>query len=149
MLVHLDAFTASTASQPIFRTGFMPLAVRLLARPDERERAATLLDIDERAGGSSRRLRLSYDTGRAAFVETSDDPSVALDMHADISLAWGAYGFPLEASLSRVGAARCLVKLGRIGEARERLAAARPTLEALGAMPYLEDLEAVQRNAAA
>ena len=149
MLVHLDAFTASTASQPIFRTGFMPLAVRLLARADDRERAATMLDIDERAGGSSRRLRLSYDTGRAAFVETWGDPSVALDLHAELGRAWEAYGFPLEASLSRVGAARCLVKLGRIGKARERLAEARPTFEALGATPYLDDLETVERDAAA
>jgi hypothetical protein len=37
------------------------------------------------------------------------------------------------------------VKLGRADEARTRLAEARPTFEALGAMPYLDDLEAVER----
>ncbi|MGZ8583761.1 MAG: ATP-binding protein [Actinomycetota bacterium] len=145
MLMHLDAFTASTASQPTFRTGFLPLAVRMLVKADERERAAEILAVDVAEGGSSRRLQLSYDTGRAAFEETWGDPTFALDLHSRIGAEWDAYGFPLETALSRVGSARCLVKLVRADEARARLAEARPTFEALGAMPYLDDLEAVER----
>jgi class 3 adenylate cyclase/tetratricopeptide (TPR) repeat protein len=149
MLMHLDAFTASTASQPAFRSGFLPLAVRLLARAGEHERAAALLDVDVAEGAPSGRLRLSLDTGRAAFEERWGDPASALTMHVELSEAWGEYGFPLEVSLCRVGAARCLVRLGRAGEARRLLAEARPTFEALGAMPYLDELEAAERSAAA
>ena len=149
MLVHLDAFTASTASQPAFRTGFLPLAVRLLARADERDRAAALLDVDIAEGGSSRRLRVSYDTGRAVFEERWGDPAAALAMHTDVGEAWREYGFPLEVALCHVGAARCLVKMGRIDEARGLLAEARPTFEALGALLYLDDLEAAERSASA
>ncbi|MEZ0234374.1 MAG: adenylate/guanylate cyclase domain-containing protein [Actinomycetota bacterium] len=145
MLMHLDAFTASTASQPTSRTGFLPLAVRLLVKADERGRAAEILDVDIDEGGSSRRLRLSFDTGRAAFEETWGDPTLALDLHARVGAEWEVYGFPLETALSRLGSARCLVKLGRADDARARLAEARPTFEALGAMPYLDDLEAVER----
>ncbi|MGH2630373.1 MAG: AAA family ATPase [Actinomycetota bacterium] len=147
MLVHLDAFTASTTSQPAFRIGFLPLAVRLLARSDERARAEALLDVDTGEGTSSRRLRLSYDTGRATFEETWGDPQVALTMHEAVGAAWEAYGFPLEVALCHVGAARCLVKLGRSGDPRGRLTQARPIFEALGATPFLDDLEAVARAA--
>ena len=149
MLSHLDAFTASTTSQPAFRIGFLPLAARLLARADEHARAEALLAVDTGEGISSRRLRLSYDTGRAAFEETWGDPRTALTVHEEVGSAWEAYGFPLEVALCHVGAARCLVKLGRPGDARERLAEARPTFEALGAMPFLDDLEAVARSASA
>ena len=141
MLVHLDAFTASTASQPAFRTGFLPLAVRLLARAGERDRAAALLDVEIAEGGTSRRLRLSYDAGRAVF-ERWGDPAAALAMHTEVGKAWRGCGFPLEVALCHVGAARCLVRMGRIDEARGLLAQARPTFQALGALPYLDDLEA-------
>jgi hypothetical protein len=118
----------------------------MLARAGERSRAAEILDVDLGEGGSSRRLQLSYDTGRAAFEETWGDPDAALDLHAGVGAEWEAYGFPLETALARVGSARCLVKLGRAVDARARLAQARPTFEALGAMPYLDDLEAVERT---
>jgi tetratricopeptide (TPR) repeat protein len=147
MLVHLDAFSASTASEPTFRTGFLPLAVRLLVRTEERDRAAALLEADLREGAPSTRLRLSRDTGLAAFEETWGDPAVALRLHEEVGAAWETYGFPLETALSRVGAARCLVRLGRPADARDLLSLARPTLEALGAMPYLDELEAVERAA--
>jgi hypothetical protein len=39
------------------------------------------------------------------------------------------------------------VKLGRPADARDLLSLARPTLEALGAMPYLDELEAAERAA--
>ena len=67
--------------------------------------------------------------------------------YLDLAAGWEEYGFPLETALARVGAARCLVKLGRHREALDRLALARPTLVALGAMPYLDELEAVERQA--
>jgi hypothetical protein len=114
-------------------------------KADERDRAAEILDVDIDEGGSSRRLRLSFDTGRAAFEETWGDPALALDLHARVGAEWDVYGFPLETALARVGAARCLVKLGRADDAHARLAESRPTFEALGAMPYLDDLEAVER----
>jgi hypothetical protein len=146
MLVHLDAFMASTASQPTFRTGFMPLAMRLLVRAGDRTRAEEILDVDIDEGGSTRRLRLSYDTGRASFEEAWGDPAAALELQTTVAEAWATYGFPLETALCRVGAARCLVRLGRAGEAQAMLDPARPTFEALGAVPYLDDLEAVQRT---
>jgi class 3 adenylate cyclase/tetratricopeptide (TPR) repeat protein len=147
MLEHLDAFTSSTASQPAFRTGFLPLAIRMLARASERDRAAELLGGDIGEGVSSRRLRLSYDTGRAAFEETWGDAATALALHDEVGPAWQEYGFPLETALCHVGAARCLLKLGRASDVPEVLAMARPTFEALGATPYLDDLEAVERAA--
>ena len=147
MLIHLDAFTASTASKTTFRTGFMTLALRMLARAGERDRASELLDIDGDAGRSSQRLRLSHDTGLAVFEETWGDASAALGRHAEMTAGWEAYGFPLEAALCRVGQARCLVTLGRPADALERLSQARPTFEALGASSYLDDLEVVERRA--
>ncbi|MGZ8632184.1 MAG: ATP-binding protein [Actinomycetota bacterium] len=149
MLVHLDAFTASTGTQPTFRTGFLPLAVRMLARTDERDRAAELLGVDLAEGGSSKRLRLSYDTGRAVFEETWGDPETAVRLHAEVGAAWQAYGFPLEVALCRLGAARCLVALGGATEARGLLSQARPTFEALGALPFIDVLESVERAAIA
>ena len=145
MLVHLDAFMASTASQPTFRTGFLPLAVRLLVRAGDRARAEEILDVDIDEGGSTRRLRLSFDTGRASFEEAWGDPADALELQTAVAAAWASYGFPLETALCRVGAARCLVRLDRPADAQAMLDAARPTFEALGAMPYLDDLEAVER----
>lgn len=147
MLLHLDAFTSSTASQPTFRTGFLPLAVRMLAGAGERDRAAELVAVDHDDGVSSKRLRLSHDTGRAVFEETWGDPESALRLHSEVAAAWAAYGFPLEVSLCHVGAARCLVTLGRTAEAHEMLSRAKPTFEALGALPFIDDLEAVERAA--
>jgi tetratricopeptide (TPR) repeat protein len=148
-LVHLDAFEVSTASEPTFRAGFMPLAVRLLVKTGERQRAARLLGADVREHATSTRLRLSFDTGKAAFEEAWGDPAVALNLHREVAAAWEDYGFPLETALGRVGAASCLAKLGRAREAADLLALARPTLEALGAMPYLDELEAAERAASA
>ncbi len=148
LLRHLDAFTEVTASQPPYRTGFLPLAVRLLVKADDAERAAALLDVDPGLGATARRLRLSLDTGRASYEETWGDPERAIGLHADVGAAWAAYGFPLETALARIGAARCLVRLGRDADARAELAGARPTFEAVGALPYLDDLEAVARDIA-
>ena len=149
MLVHLDAFAASTSSEPTFRAGFMPLAVRLLVKAGERDRATALLGPDVRDQASSTRLRLSYDTGLAAFEERWGDPEIALGLHHEVAAAWQEYGFPLECALGRVGAARCLARVGRVHEALDLLSLARPTLEALGAMPYLDEMEGVERAASA
>jgi class 3 adenylate cyclase/tetratricopeptide (TPR) repeat protein len=149
MMKHLDAFEEVTASESTFRAGFMPLAVRMLVKAGDRDRAAALLDPGVREQATSTRLRLSYDTGAAAFEEAWGDPAVALDLHVDLAAGWEEYGFPLETALGRVGAARCLVKLGRHRDALDGLALARPTLEALGAMPYLDEFEAVERQASA
>jgi len=147
MLARLDEFGVSTAAQPTYRAGFLPLAVRLLARAGERERAAGLLNLDGSAAGSSRRLRLSVDTAVASFEERWGDPAVALDLLGAVAKGWEAYGFPLETALCRVGAARCLVRLGRSEEATAPLSQARASFEALGARPFLDDLEAVARDA--
>ena len=147
MLGHLDDFLASTISQTSYRTIFLPMALRLLAKADERDRAARLLDVDIDEGGSMQRLRLSHDTARAVAEQTWGDAVVALDLYATVGAAWDAYGFPLETALCRVGAARSLVTLGRTDEARASLDGARPTFEALSASPYLDDLDAVARSA--
>jgi tetratricopeptide (TPR) repeat protein len=147
MLARLDKFRTSTAAQPTYRAGFLPLAVRLLARAGEQERAAGLLDVDGSAAGSSRRLRLSVDTAVASFEERWGDPAVALELLGAVAKGWEAYGFPLETALCRVGAARCLVRLGRSEEATAPLSQARASFEALGARPLLDDLEAVAHDA--
>jgi len=66
-----------------------------------------------------RKLRscLSYDTGRAAFEETWGDPESALGALIEVSAAWNAYGFLLESAVCRVGAT-----------------------------PFLDDLDAVERS---
>jgi hypothetical protein len=147
MLARLDDFGASTAAQPTYRAGFLPLAIRLLARAGERERAAGLMDVDAAAAGASRRLRLSVDTAAATFEERWGDPAVAFDLSSAVAKGWEAYGFPLESALCRVGAARCLVRLGRSEEAAAALAQARASFEALGARAFLDDLEAIARGA--
>ena len=129
MLVHLDAFTASTASQPTFRTGFLPLAGGCWRGPAS-DRAAALLDVEIAEGGSSRRPRLSYDTGCAAFEERWGDPAAA----SRCTPRWVRRGVGTGLARGRALPRRCgsANRGGHHGEGIGLLAQARPTFEAMG-----------------
>ena len=63
------------------------------------------------------------------------------DGYDEVAELWHAYGFRLEFGLTRMGQARCLLKLGRTDEATSRLLEAREVLTPLRALPALTEID--------
>jgi class 3 adenylate cyclase/tetratricopeptide (TPR) repeat protein len=143
----IDEFGARTEEMaPLFRGLNLPEAVRLLATAGEVGRAVALVDFPHAAG---LRLRLNLDTAKATLTEATGDTEAAIASYDRLAEAWASYGHPLEQALARYGAGRCLVALGRTGEAVERFDAARAILSRLGAQPIIDEIDGVTDAAAA
>jgi hypothetical protein len=63
------------------------------------------------------RARLCLTAAKATIAEAHGDVAEAAGLHATAADGWRAFGNPFEEAQSRVGHARCLVALGRAGEA--------------------------------
>ena len=128
----------ATRESPSFRSALLPFAVRAVA-------AAGRLDICEQllvgADTSAPRNRHCVLTGHAVLAEGHGELVEAARLYHDAAAAWAGHGYVLEHALALLGAGRCLSELGRLEEARERLAEASLLLERLGARPLLQEAD--------
>ena len=127
-----------TRGDVVVRAGELPQLVRLSV-------AAGDLDLAERALEGTdalalERYRLSLLSARAALTEGRGETKAALSRYEDAAVAWARWGHVLELAHALFGAGRCLDKLGRLGEARERFEAAAAAFSRLGAEPSLAEV---------
>jgi len=86
--------------------------------------------------------------GRARLAEGRGQFEAALAGYRDAAARWAAFTIPLEEGHARLGAARCLVALGRQVDAQAPLSEARAIFEGLGAVAPLASLTAFEAAAA-
>jgi hypothetical protein len=104
-------FAFVTADHPVFRTLFVPIAVRILVAAGALEEAVALAEDD--AEVTSPRGELSVETARAIVAEARGELADAARRYADLADRWRSYGFSLEEGHSLLGAGRCLIDVGR------------------------------------
>jgi len=79
----------------------------------------------------------------AMLAEARGDPDAALLVYADAAVRWERFGVVPEHAFALLGQGRCLVALGRLGEARAPLGEARAIFVRLGAAPALAETDAL------
>ena len=96
-----------------------------------------------------RRNRGMVLAARGALAEAKRELDEALRLHSEAAELWGSFGHVAEHGQALLGRGRCLVLLGRPGEAPEALGAARAIFAGLGARPLLDETERwIQRTQA-
>ncbi len=85
----------------------------------------------------------------AALAELDGDLETAIERYDEAAELWAAFPHVLQHGLSLLGAGRCLLELGRPGEARERARAARQVFGTLGAIPLVGESDGLLGTATA
>jgi tetratricopeptide (TPR) repeat protein len=88
-------------------------------------------------------------TAQAILAEARRQPEAALALYTSCTAQWHEYGCVLEEGQGLLGAGRCHLELGHIGEATASLVDARAVFEKLGARPLVEAVDAVLAQASA
>ena len=89
------------------------------------------------------RLPPAVDLATALCVEAAGDPAAALTLFDRASAAFAALTVVWEQAGCLVGRGRCLVALGRTGEAGEPITRARAMFAQLGAAPSVAECDAL------
>ncbi|MGH2573511.1 MAG: ATP-binding protein [Actinomycetota bacterium] len=121
-------------------------AARVLVAAGKPERAKAFL---EKAAGGVGRAEHNVLTGRAVLAESLGDLREALELYSDAAAQWARFRIPFEQALALLGVGRCLVSLGRPGEAAEPLREARDIFTPLGARPALKETDELLERAVA
>jgi hypothetical protein len=95
------------------------------------------------------RDRISVLGATAALAELRGDLEGAAQRFDETAEGWAAFPHVLHHGLSLLGAGRCLLDLGRSGQAGERLRSARDVLGGLGAAPLVAEADALLAKATA
>jgi hypothetical protein len=91
----------------------------------------------------------SMTSARAALAELEGDLEDAADRWDDAAARWNAFPSVLEHGLALEGAGRCLLEVGRPGEAADRLRLARDRFRSLGARPLESEVDGLLARATA
>jgi len=140
----LDEFERRTEHEPRTRTLFIPIVARALAALGDPTAIERLIPADEQV--RTPRHRHGVVTARAVQAEAEGRYEDALVRYRDAAMRWDVMGFSLEQGLTRLGQARCLIALGRAGEAGRPLLEARLRFERLGASEPLAEVGALQAS---
>jgi class 3 adenylate cyclase/tetratricopeptide (TPR) repeat protein len=137
-----EALEMTTGESMVERVAHLPELVRLAAAAGDPGLADQLMDGTDEL--PLERYRLARLASEAVVAEASSLPDLerALMGHERASKEWARWGNPLEMGYALFGAGRCLVRLGRSAEARERLDAAAKVFAKLQARLVLDDIQA-------
>jgi class 3 adenylate cyclase/tetratricopeptide (TPR) repeat protein len=134
----IEEIVEVTRDRPVFRTRYLPEALRVCVAAGAIRLAEGLLDT---AVHRAARHRYSMLTGRAVLTEAQGSHDAASALYGEVAEQWADYGFALERGQAALGAGRCLVALGRGQEAAGRLVEARTAFDALRAGPLLAEVD--------
>jgi ATP/maltotriose-dependent transcriptional regulator MalT len=95
------------------------------------------------------RSRLSLLASGALLAEVNGRLEEALASHVAAAEGWAAFGHRLETGFGEMGAGRCLLALGRPGDAGGHIREAREIFHGLGAMPLIEQTDNLLARATA
>jgi class 3 adenylate cyclase/tetratricopeptide (TPR) repeat protein len=124
----------------VYRANHMADAVRIYCASDRLPRARQFFDGLLVAMS---RHRHALVTVEAIISEAEEQAERAAQLYAEAAERWSDYGFLLERALSLLGRGRCLVALGRTGDAAEALQQAREIFVDLGARPLVLETDAL------
>ena len=91
----------------------------------------------------------SVASARAVLAEIEGDHEMASNLYDDATGRWGSFPSVLEHGHALAGAGRCLLELGRLLEAAERLGRARSAYASLKAMPLVAKMDGLLARATA
>lgn len=129
----------STEGNTEGRIGDLPEATRVLVAAGRLDLAATIAPEDSEVHTVFGRHAVV--TARAILAEANGSLVEALALYDDATDRWRAYGFVLEEGHALLGAGRCLLGVGRRGEASARLRAAREIFTKLQARLLLGEVD--------
>jgi tetratricopeptide (TPR) repeat protein len=122
------------------RARSLPELVRLAARFERRELGRELVEPLRSTRG---RPAHAIVAARAELAEAEGRLDEALALHEEAAARWEAYGRVDGRADALHGAGRCLLALGRVEEARDRLRTARAIFSGLGARPSVAEVDAL------
>jgi tetratricopeptide (TPR) repeat protein len=140
----IEEIVEVTRDRPVFRTRYLPEALRVCVAAGAIRLAEGLLDT---AVHRAARHRYSMLTGRAVLTEAQGSHDAASALYGEVAEQWAHYGFALERGQAALGVGRCLVALGRRPEAAVRLGEARTAFDALRAGPLLAEVDGLLAHA--
>jgi class 3 adenylate cyclase/tetratricopeptide (TPR) repeat protein len=123
------------------RASELPTLARLVAAAGATDLATDLLEGME--GLRLERYRLARMSARAILDEARGDLQRAMETYEEAAQAWAGWGHAVEQAYALLGSGRCLLGLGRPGDARERLNAAQTMFARLGDGQALAELDAL------
>jgi hypothetical protein len=126
-LLEVERITAATGAGPVSGA---PELIRTASLAGDADLARRLLEANLDNAGRSANIVVS---GRAVIAEAEGRFEEALAAYRDAADRWLAYGSVPERGFALVGQGRCLVALGRTGEANQPLREARAMFAGLGA----------------
>jgi tetratricopeptide (TPR) repeat protein len=129
---------STTEMDPTWRVRVLAVSVRVLTRCGELEYA------DELIQGSSPRTpsdTANLLTARATLDEARGSLESSVAFYQDAVDAWTKHGHLVERAQALFGEGRCLVQLGRMQEAMQRLRAARDAFASFGAGPLTVEVD--------
>jgi hypothetical protein len=88
-------------------------------------------------------------SANAALHEAHGDHRAASEQYADAAQRWRTFGVVPEQAFALLGHGRCLVALGQMTEAAQRLRLVRDIFQALKAAPALAETDALLQQATA
>jgi hypothetical protein len=136
----IEEWDAVTRNRPFFRAQNLADAVRISCAAGDVALAERILDGVVTA---AERDRLSDLSARAAIAEARSDAVAALPAYVEVADGWSELGCVLEHGLALLGGARCQLALERADEAATVLAQAGTLFSALGALPLIDETEAL------
>lgn len=138
LIAELDAVTRDRdASQRLHE---LPHAARVCLWGGHIEVAEALLPEHP---PSYLRARLCLASVHAIFAEAHGDAAGAASLYVDARRGWRAFGNPAEEAQASIGAARCLIAVGRRGDALEPLERALELGRTLGAVGVVAEAERI------
>ncbi|MGH2489505.1 MAG: hypothetical protein ACRDFR_07810, partial [Candidatus Limnocylindria bacterium] len=142
-IVEIERITAETT--PLIFS-FAAELIRIACRAGDSALAHRLADGNPAMPGRSDSIVVA---GRAVIAETEGRLDEAASGHRDAADRWAAYGSVPEQGLALVGQGRCLIALGRAGEARDSLQNARELFAGLGAVVPVAEVDDLLAQATA
>jgi hypothetical protein len=133
-------------ARPGFRSWLLDWASRVCRADGAGELLRSLID---RGIEHMTRDANSMASARANLAEIEGDHAAAVDLYDDAGRRWEAFPSVLEHGLALAGAGRCLVALGRPGEAAVHLQEARDRFSSLGAAPLVAEADELLAGAIA
>jgi class 3 adenylate cyclase/tetratricopeptide (TPR) repeat protein len=133
-------------SPPRFLAQHVADAARVAVLAGEIDLARRLI---EGSAAATTRDRLSVLTARAVVAEAERKLEEAETLYREVATRWGEFGHPLEKGLALLGAGRCLRDLTDMPDAETALKEARDIFVGLGAVPLVEETDALLGGATA
>jgi tetratricopeptide (TPR) repeat protein len=136
----VDEFDHETLEYPSYRAHELPESVRVCVAAGAPEVARRLL---QGASEAMARDRHSVLTARAVVAEAEGEFEQGAQLNAEAAERWTEFGHALERGLALLGRGRCLMELGRTGEASAPLRDAEAVFQRLAAAPLVGETAAL------